>query len=174
MSIYAIVTVRIWTVYIIKILERMLIMTVNLTLNEITAEGAMEVLKLIQKNIAEPSMKLEPKKESPAIPTAPVASTVMPLQTVPTNAVASTAMSMPMPMPMPMPVPTTVPTSAPAAVPNYTIEQLQTAIAPLLDAGKVAQIQALVQSFGVATLMDIPPARYGEFANGLRNLGGVL
>lgn len=179
MSIYAIVTVRIWTVYIIKILERMLIMTVNLTLNEITAEGAMEVLKLIQKNIAEPSMKLEPKKESPAIPTAPVASTVMPWQTVPTNAVASTA------MPTPMPVPTTVPTSAPTAVtnsvpvqpsnvPNYTIEQLQTAIAPLLDAGKVAQIQALVQSFGVATLMDIPPARYGEFANGLRNLGGVL
>lgn len=154
-------------------------MTVNLTLNEITAEGAMEVLKLIQKNIAEPSMKLEPKKESPAIPTAPVASTVMPWQTVPTNAVASTA------MPTPMPVPTTVPTSAPTAVtnsvpvqpsnvPNYTIEQLQTAIAPLLDAGKVAQIQALVQSFGVATLMDIPPARYGEFANGLRNLGGVL
>ena len=154
-------------------------MTVNLTLNEITAEGAMEVLKLIQKNIAEPSMKLEPKKESPAIPTAPVASTVMPWQTVPTNAVASTA------MPTPLPVPTTVPTSAPTAmpnsvpvqpsnVPNYTIGQLQTAIAPLLDAGKVAQIQALVQSFGVATLMDIPPARYGEFANGLRNLGGVL
>ena len=179
MSIYAIVTVQMRTVYIIERLERMLIMTVNLTLNEITAEGAMEVLKLIQKNIAEPSMKLEPKKESPAIPTAPVASTVMPLQTVPTNAVASTA------MPMPMPVPTTVPTSAPTAVPNsvpvqpsnvpnYTIEQLQTAIAPLLDAGKVAQIQALVQSFGVATLMDIPPARYGEFANGLRNLGGVL
>ena len=179
MSIYAIVTVQMWAVYIIKILERMLIMTVNLTLNEITAEGAMEVLKLIQKNIAEPSMKLEPKKESPAIPTAPVASTVMPLQTVPTNAVTSTA------MPMPMPVPTTAPTSVPTAVPNsvpvqasnvpsYTIEQLQTAIAPLLDAGKVAQIQALVQSFGVATLMDIPPARYGEFANGLRNLGGVL
>lgn len=155
-------------------------MTVNLTLNEITAEGAMEVLKLIQKNTANPSMKLEQKKESSVVPTAPVAPTVVvPLQTVPTNAVASTA------MPMPMPVPTTVPTSAPTAVPNsvpvqpsnvpnYTIEQLQTAIAPLLDAGKVAQIQALVQSFGVATLMDIPPARYGEFANGLRNLGGVL
>lgn len=154
-------------------------MTVNLTLNEITADGAMEVLKLIQKNIAEPSMKLEPKKEPPAIPTAPVASTVMPLQTVPTSAVVPTA------MPMPMPVPTTVPTSVPMATPNsvpvqasnvpsYTIEQLQTAIAPLLDAGKVTQIQALVQSFGVATLMDIPPARYGEFANGLRNLGGVL
>lgn len=180
MSIYAIVTVRIWTAYIIKIkLERMLIMTVNLTLNEITAEGAMEVLKLIQKNIAEPSMKLEPKKESPAIPTAPAASTVMPLQTVPTSAVVPTAMPMPMPVPTATPtsVPTAVPNSVPVQasnVPNYTIEQLQTAIAPLLDAGKVAQIQALVQSFGVATLMDIPPARYGEFANGLRNLGGVL
>lgn len=70
---------------------------------------------------------------------------------------------------MPMGVPT-APTSAPA----YTIEQLQTAIAPLLDAGKVAQIQQLVQSFGVATLMDMPKERYGEFANGLRNLGGVI
>ena len=70
---------------------------------------------------------------------------------------------------MRMSVPTT-PTSAPA----YTIEQLQTAIAPLLDAGKVAQIQQLVQSFGVDTLMGIPKERYGEFANGLRNLGGVI
>ena len=154
-------------------------MTVNLTLNEITAEGAMEVLRLIQKNTANPSMKLEQKKESSVVPTAPVAPTVMPLQTVPTNAVVPTA------APISTPVPTTVPASVPTAshnsvpvqqpnIPNYTIEQLQTAIAPLLDAGKVAQIQALVQSFGVATLMDIPPARYGEFANGLRNLGGVL
>lgn len=154
-------------------------MTVNLTLNEITAEGAMEVLRLIQKNTANPSMKLEQKKESSVVPTAPVAPTVVPLQTVPTNAVVPTA------APISTPVPTTVPASVPTAsqnsvpvqqpnIPNYTIEQLQTAIAPLLDAGKVAQIQALVQSFGVATLMDIPPARYGEFANGLRNLGGVL
>lgn len=154
-------------------------MTVNLTLNEITAEGAMEVLRLIQKNIDSPSMKLEQKKESSAVPATPVAPTVIPLQAVPANAVVPTA------MPMQTPVPATTPTSVPTAaqnsvpvqqpnVPNYTIEQLQTAIAPLLDAGKVAQIQALVQSFGVATLMDIPPARYGEFANGLRNLGGVL
>lgn len=57
---------------------------------------------------------------------------------------------------------------------TYTIDQLQTAIAPLLDAGKITQIQQLVQSFGVNTLMEIPQARYGEFANGLRQLGGVL
>lgn len=77
--------------------------------------------------------------------------------------------------------PITVPTqnaalvqSAPTAAHTYTIDQLQTAIAPLLDAGKVAQIQQLVQSFGTNTLMDIPKERYGEFANGLRQLGGVL
>lgn len=65
-------------------------------------------------------------------------------------------------------------TPVPTTAPSYTIEQLQTAIAPLLDAGKVQQIQTLVQSFGVATLMEIPKERYGEFANGLRSLGGVL
>lgn len=64
--------------------------------------------------------------------------------------------------------------TAPTSSPVYTINQLQTAIAPLLDAGKVAQIQQLVQSFGVETLMDIPQERYGEFANGLRAIGGVL
>ncbi len=71
--------------------------------------------------------------------------------------------------------PTVAPVStAPTTVPSYTIEQFQMAIAPLLDSGKVQQIQQLVQSFGVATLMDIPKERYGEFANGLRSLGGVL
>ena len=76
-----------------------------------------------------------------------------------------------------MAVPTaqyTTPVAAPTAAPTYTITQLQTALAPLLDAGKVGQIQQLVQSFGVNTLMEIPPARYGEFANGLRAMGGVL
>lgn len=64
--------------------------------------------------------------------------------------------------------------AAPTAAPAYTIAQLQTACAPLMDAGKGPQLQQLVQSFGVATLMDIPQSRYGEFANGLRQLGGVL
>lgn len=64
--------------------------------------------------------------------------------------------------------------NAPTATPTYTIAQLQTACAPLMDAGKGPQLQQLVQSFGVATLMDVPPSRYGEFANGLRQLGGVL
>lgn len=111
-------------------------MTVNLTLNEITASEALRVLDLIKQEVGNVS--------------APTVN------------------------------PTTVPLTAPVVpvqqpnIPCYTIEQLQTAIAPLLDAGKVGQIQTLVQSFGVSTLMEIPKERYGEFANGLRNLGGVL
>lgn len=89
-----------------------------------------------------------------------------PVQTAP---VAQTP-TVPAHTPLVMQQPSAAPTSAPA----YTIEQFQTALTPLLDAGKVAQVQQLVQSFGVNTLMDIPPQRYGEFANGLRQLGGVL
>lgn len=67
--------------------------------------------------------------------------------------------------------PAAVPTTT---VPEYTIDQLQIAIAPLLDSGKAPQIQQLVQSFGVSTLTEIPKERYSELANGLRSLGGVL
>lgn len=49
MSIYAIVTVQIRTVYIIKIKsERMLTMTVNLTINDISAKEALNLLQLAQ------------------------------------------------------------------------------------------------------------------------------
>lgn len=167
-------------------------MTVNITLNEISVKNGLEVLNLLgSKEIlsAAPQLTTEPKDSPVAnamtnlvnsqapisfasnaptvpatavatVPTAPISQTSPYQQTVPTQPAPST--------------PITAPVSAPTSVPSYTIEQFQAAIAPLLDAGKVQQIQQLVQSFGVATLMDIPKERYGEFANGLRSLGGVL
>lgn len=157
-------------------------MTVNLTLNDITAKGATEILKLIQTIETQPTAKTEPIKQEPPRTTVTSAvngavSQIAPIS-VPTATTTVSTVSAQAPV---VPVnPTTVPLTAPVVpvqqsnVPNYTIEQLQTAIAPLLDAGKVNQIQALVHSFGVTTLMEIPKERYGEFANGLRNLGGVL
>lgn len=114
------------------------------------------------------------QKSTPAEPI-PQVSAVPLRQSTPITPVQSAPLSAPTAPTAPI-QPPIAPVAAPvqSSVPNYTIEQLQTAIAPLLDAGKVAQIQQLVQSFGVATLMEIPPARYGEFANGLRGLGGVL
>lgn len=66
---------------------------------------------------------------------------------------------------------TAVPTTT---VPEYTLDQLQAAMAPLMDAGKITELQQLVKSFGVNVLTEIPKDRYGELANGIRSLGGVL
>lgn len=169
-------------------------LTVKIEANELT-QAILKLANAISCNSAEalpnvqaPTTAPVPTQHTMPVPTAPIATnsqtvtqthapvtqtvpTVSPMQnsyTVPTAPVAP-VMSVRPPTTQPIPAPT-----APTSVPNYTIEQLQTAIAPLLDAGKIQQIQTLVQSFGVNTLMDIPQERYGEFANGLRNLGGVL
>lgn len=117
----------------------------------------------------EPSFKsATPANNTPTIqvPTSVMPQPAVPTQTVPVTQIAPPAIQ--------APISTPAITQAPTSVPSYSIEQFQTAIAPLLDAGKVAQIQQLVQSFGVATLMEIPKERYGEFANGLRSIRGVL
>ena len=64
-----------------------------------------------------------------------------------------------------------VPT-APAHV--YTLPELQAACAPLMDQGKLNELQQVVASFGVTNLLDIPEARYGELATKLRELGARL
>lgn len=134
--------------------------TMTLTVSPTQAE---QIAKLLQDTTASttvvnsaPALPAAPPQTSPVAPAAPVA--------VPTPATQYAA---------PVAAPA-APATAPTAAPTYTIAQLQTALSPLLDAGKVGQIQQLVQSFGVNTLMEIPPARYGEFANGLRAMGGVL
>lgn len=72
------------------------------------------------------------------------------------------------------------PTAQPiAAVPTapakaYTIAELQAASAPLIDAGRIAELQALMQSFGVISMTDIPEDRYGELATKLRELGAQI
>lgn len=104
--------------------------------------------------------------------------TTAPVQTVPVQAPVNNTVTQAVPTapaqqaaPVQQVAPTAVPTTS---VPEYTLEQLQAAIAPLMDSGKIAQIQQLVKSFGVNTLIEIPKDRYGELANGLRALGGVL
>ena len=62
--------------------------------------------------------------------------------------------------------------AAPARV--YTLPELQAACAPLMDQGKLTELQQVVASFGVSSLLDIPAARYGELATKLRELGARL
>lgn len=69
------------------------------------------------------------------------------------------------------PVQTAVPT-APAK--EYTLEELLAAAGPLMDAGKMTELQALNQQFQVTSMTEIPPERYGELATALRELGARI
>ena len=76
-------------------------------------------------------------------------------------------------------VPTpSVPVQAPAAVPTseptYTRDDLSKAAMQLMDKGMQAQLMQLIQSFGVASLMELSPEHYGNFATGLRGMGAQI
>lgn len=76
-------------------------------------------------------------------------------------------------------IPKATPDAPVAAVPvapakEYSLDELLTATAPLIDAGKIADLQALMQKYGVASMMEIPKEKYGELATDLRALGAKL
>lgn len=65
--------------------------------------------------------------------------------------------------------------TAPVAQPQtYTIEQIQTACAPLMDAGKQQELIGLLAQFGVQALPQLPKEQYGAFATALRGLGAKI
>lgn len=104
-----------------------------------------------------------PKKAHPTLEAAPSAPTPEPVKSADPEPVKPAA-------PEP-PVAPVVPT-APAK--KYTLDELLAATAPLMDAGKIAELQALMQKFGVPSMMDIPEEKYGELATALRELGAEL
>lgn len=54
---------------------------------------------------------------------------------------------------------------------QYTLEELSNAGAKLVDAGKMPQIMALIQKYGVQAINQLNPAVYGQFAADLAALG---
>jgi len=102
------------------------------------------------------------------------------------EAIPEPAAAAPVPTPTPAPAPVApvsipaAPVPAPApAVPvaparTYTLEDLLTAAAPLLDQGKFAELTALTAKYGVKSFNDIPADKYGSVAVDLRALGAQL
>lgn len=85
----------------------------------------------------------------------------------------------PVASPAPQPVAPSAPvqTAAPlptASAPQYTREELMTAAAPLMDAGKLAELAALTHQLGVQSLSDLPEERFNDFATGIRALGARI
>ena len=72
--------------------------------------------------------------------------------------------------------PKTLQTAIPTTEPTYTREDLSRAAITLMDKGPQAQqqLQQLVQSFGVMSLMELPADQYGAFATALRGLGAQI
>lgn len=50
----------------------------------------------------------------------------------------------------------------PATVPTYTLEQVRAKLVELSGAGKRAEVQALVASYGVTKLTDIPADKFAD------------
>lgn len=112
--------------------------------------------------------------EQPMIPTAPAPITPAPTTPAPvpgpTAAPAATAGPSAATVPGNAPVPV-VPV---AAAPSYSMEQIATAGAALVDAGKRDQLLELLGRFGVQAVTQLQPAQFGVFAAELRAMGAQI
>ena len=115
-----------------------------------------------------------------APPVAPVAQPATVAPVVPTSVSVPTT---PEPMPThPDPVPThpdPVPAPPTPAVPvapikEYTLEEIQVALQPLMDAGRTNEIVGLMQKYKVASLPELPKDQFPSLVVDLRNMGARI
>lgn len=103
-----------------------------------------------------------PTPAAAAVPPGPVQTATAPYPT----AAPTYTLAIPTAAPVPM-----APT---APVPTYTVDQITKAGAELVQAGKMGDLMALLQRFGVQAVTQVPQERLGELANALRGLGAKL
>lgn len=118
-----------------------------------------------------------PTTEEP--PTAPVApATVQAPQVAPVAQpttvapVVPTSVSVPT-TPEPQQAPTT-PAVPVAPVKEYTLEEIQVALQPLMDAGRTNEIVGLMQKYKVASLPELPKDQFPNLVVDLRNMGARI
>lgn len=71
-----------------------------------------------------------------------------------------------------MPAPGIVPTTAVSQ--EYTYDQLAVAAAGLVNQGKQAQLIAILHSFGINAMTELPKEQYGAFALAIKAEGAVI
>ena len=74
------------------------------------------------------------------------------------------------------PVAPTMPSAPaiPTTNPSYTRDDLSRAAMTLMDKGMQGELQQLLQSYGVNSLVDLAPEQYGNFATALRGMGAQI
>ena len=164
-------------------------MTINISLTgmDLTAAGKEGVTALVNACMAFTGTSLGAEIEIPNAPRKTQSSEVVsasekvcvgeqipakpertaPVPSVPCAAPATTAIAVPVAPTTPAPVPT-------AAAPTYTVEEMQLACAPLMDANRMGALQAVCAKYGASSLLDIPKEQYGALVADLRALGARL
>lgn len=101
-----------------------------------------------------------------APPVAPVAQPATVAPVVPTSVSVPTTPEPPQAQPTPaVPV---------APVKEYTLEELQVALQPLMDAGRTNEIVGLMQKYKVASLPELPKDQFPNLVVDLRNMGARI
>ena len=113
-----------------------------------------EAVSAPEKVYVDEPIPAKPEQTAPA-PTAPPAA--------PETTVSAAPVTPATPAPIPM-----------AGAPTYTVEELQLACAPLMDANRMADLQQVLTKFGATSLLDVPKEQYGALAADLRALGARL
>lgn len=111
----------------------------------------------------------------------------VPVQTMPQPVPQTPVQPQPMPQPVPVqPQPTTQapvqpttqapvqPTPVATSTPQYTLEDLARAAAPIQDAGRGQDLMALLQKYNVVSMTQLDPSMFGAFATDLRALGANI
>ena len=101
-----------------------------------------------------------------APPVAPVAQPTPVAPVVPTSVLVPTA-----PEPTQAPPTPAVPV---APVKEYTLEEIQVALQPIMDAGRTNEIVGLMQKYKVASLPELPKDQFPNLVVDLRNMGARI
>ena len=151
---------------------------INVTVNAPEIAEALNNLAAALKGAKpEPAASKTGKADKPA--PVPPADYMPPADTAPAPAAPAPAVT-PAPAPAPAPVQAPVtPAPAPAPVPGapaptYSRDQIMTAGAALIDAGKINELMGLLNSFGVQAVTQLKQDQLGAFATELRKLGAQI
>lgn len=110
------------------------------------------------------SQVVTPDIVQPVTPVTPVAPTQTATPVVPTQTATTVAQVEPV-----------APTAqVPVSEKTYTLEDIQRASAALVQGGKIAQLQALLQQFNAISLAHLSQDNFGAFALKLRELGADI
>lgn len=157
-------------------------MNVELRFTGLTPELALKLIKVVNDSgeqpgidIPSPARNIAPASPAPMPTPAPVPMQSPTAYQTPAPPTAPTAFgavpTAPAPVQTYQPVPAGAPTAPP---PQYDVEMLGRAAAPLAAAGKRQELYNLLQSFGVQSINELPRERYGEMAIALRGLGAQI